>query len=73
MRPFEAQYEGGLLRPAKPLPLRSGERVGLILVRRPDPARWNLGRLGGNATEDMDLASAGMGEWAADLDKEDRG
>jgi predicted DNA-binding antitoxin AbrB/MazE fold protein len=73
MRPVEARYEDGLLRPAKPLALRPGERVGLIVVRRPDPARWDLARLAGNATEDSELAGAGIGNWAADLEKEDHG
>ena len=45
MRPVEALYENGLLRPAKPLNLRPGERVGLIVVRQADPSRWDLARL----------------------------
>lgn len=36
MRPVDALYENGLLRPVSPLPLRSGERVALIVVRRAD-------------------------------------
>ena len=73
MRPVEAQFEDGLLRPAKPLPLRPGERVGLIVLRQPDPARWDLARLGGSPTEDTELANAGLGEWSANLEREDRG
>jgi len=45
MRPVEALYENGLLRPAKPLNLRPGERVGVIVVRQADPSRWDLVRL----------------------------
>jgi hypothetical protein len=29
----------------RPLKLRPGERVGLIIVKRPDPSRWNLDRI----------------------------
>lgn len=73
MRTVEALYENGLLRPAKPLNLRPGERVGLILVRRPDPSRWDLARLGACFGEDEELANAGLDDWSADLDREDQG
>jgi len=73
MRPIEALYENGILRPAKPLNLRSGERVGVIVVRQPDSARWDLTRLASFPNEDADLASAGLDDWAAALDREDRG
>jgi predicted DNA-binding antitoxin AbrB/MazE fold protein len=72
VRPLEALYENGILRPAKPLNLRSGERVGLIVVRHPDRARWDLARLASHS-DDADLASAGLDDWAAALDREDRG
>lgn len=72
MRPVEARYEDGLLKPENPLPLRAGERVGVILVRRPDPARWDLARIAATSrTEDEDLAHAGLDDWAAALDGED--
>ena len=72
VRPVEARYEDGLLKPEHPLPLRAGERVGVILVRRPDPARWDLARIAATArAEDDDLARAGLDEWAAALDRED--
>ena len=72
MRLVEAQYEDGLLRPTQPLALRPGERVNLIVVRRPDPNRWNLDRIakivnGG----DLGLAEQGLAGWAETLDKED--
>ena len=73
VRPLEALYENGILRPAKPLNLRPGERVGLIVVRRPDRARWDLARLASSQADDADLASAGLDDWAAALDREDRG
>ena len=41
----DALYENGLLRPMSPLSLRAGERVAVIVVRRPDAARWNMVRL----------------------------
>jgi predicted DNA-binding antitoxin AbrB/MazE fold protein len=73
MRPVEALYENGILRPAKPLNLRPGERVGVIVVRQPDSARWDLARLASLPSEDADLAGAGLEEWGAALDREDRG
>jgi len=73
MRPVDALYENGLLRPVSPLPLRSGERVALIVVRRPDPRRWDVARLVGHGDDDRALAEAGLEEWAAALDREDRG
>jgi predicted DNA-binding antitoxin AbrB/MazE fold protein len=73
MRPVEALYENGLLRPAKPLNLSPGERVGVIVVRHPDPARWDLTRLAGSPNEDLELAGAGLGEWDDLLAREDQG
>jgi predicted DNA-binding antitoxin AbrB/MazE fold protein len=73
MRPVEALYENGLLRPAKPLNLRPGERVGVIVVRQADPSRWDLARLAATSTEDVELATAGLDGWAANLDHEDLG
>jgi predicted DNA-binding antitoxin AbrB/MazE fold protein len=73
MRPVDALYENGLLRPVSPLPLRSGERVALIVVRRPDSRRWDLARLVAHGDDDLALAAAGLEEWAAALDREDRG
>ena len=72
MRPVEARYEDGLLKPAKPLPLRPGEHVAVIVVRQPDPKRWDLARLATtSADEDMALAEAGLSDWAEQLDSED--
>jgi predicted DNA-binding antitoxin AbrB/MazE fold protein len=73
MRPVEALYENGLLRPAKPLNLRPGERVGLIVVRQADPSRWDFARLASASAEDDELATAGLDTWSADLDHEDIG
>ena len=42
VRLVEAQYEDGVLRPVERLGLRSGERVSLMVVRRPDPRRWDM-------------------------------
>ena len=72
MRPVEASYENGQLVPVHPLPLRPGERVGIVVVRRPDRARWDLSRLSGCGPEHEALASAGLDEWARALDAEDR-
>ncbi len=73
MRVVDALYEDGLLRPAKPLNLRPGEHVGVIVLRQPDPARWDINRLASRSDEDEALAEAGLGQWAAELDREDRG
>jgi predicted DNA-binding antitoxin AbrB/MazE fold protein len=72
MRPVEARYEEGVLKPAQPLKLREGERVRLIVVRRPDPARWDLKRLAQGASEDEALAATGLDAWADALEAEDR-
>jgi predicted DNA-binding antitoxin AbrB/MazE fold protein len=72
MRLIEARYEEGLLKPEAPLALTPGERVALIVVRHPDPRRWNLERLAkSGAEEDRELAEQGLAEWADALDKED--
>jgi predicted DNA-binding antitoxin AbrB/MazE fold protein len=74
MRPVEALYDGGLLKPTTPLALRPGERVGLIVLRLPDPSRWDLDRLARHGmAEDLVLAEQGLVEWADALDAEDRG
>lgn len=73
VRPVEALYENGILRPAKPLNLRPGERVGVIVVRQPDKSRWDFARLAARPAEDGDLASAGLDAWADALDREDKG
>ena len=72
MRIVDASYENGLLKPAEPLALRPGERVGLIVVRRPDPDRWNLDRLAMPGTHDeTSLTEQGLADWATALDEED--
>lgn len=72
MRFIEARYEEGLLRPETPLALTPGERVALVVVRQPDPRRWDLDRLGKSSEkEDRTLSEQGLGEWAEALDQED--
>ena len=72
MRLIEARYEDGLLKPEAPLALRPGERVALIVVRRPDPKRWDLERVAkSGAEEDLTLSEQGLAEWADTLDAED--
>lgn len=72
MRFIEARYEEGLLKPETPLALTPGERVALIVVRHPDPRRWDLKRLAkSGAGEDRMLAEQGLAEWADALDRED--
>lgn len=73
MRPIEARYENGMLKPTERLALRQGERVAVVVMRHPDPKRWDLNRLGGSADEDERLAEAGLDEWSEGLDDEDRG
>ena len=73
MRFVEARYEDGMLRPTEPLALRPGERVNLIVDRRPDPRRWNLDLLSKIANgDDLALAEQGLADWAETLDTEDR-
>ena len=72
MRAVEALYENGLLKPTRPLKLRQGEKVGLIVVRHPDAARWDLKRLAQSAAEDEALAACGVDAWAGALEVEDR-
>ena len=72
MRFIEARYEEGLLKPETPLALTPGERVALIVVRHPDPRRWDLERLAkSGAGEDRGLAEQGLAEWADALDREE--
>ena len=73
MGPIDALYENGVLRPTSPLPLRSGERVALFVVRRSEATRWDSARLTAHADEDLALAEAGLEDWAAALEREDRG
>jgi len=72
MELIDAEFDDGVLRPARHLALRQGERVGLLVVRRPDPARWDLARLSKTAGADgRALAEEGLADWAAALDRED--
>ena len=73
VRVIEAQYEGGVLRPVEQLSLRPGERVKLIVVRNPDPNRWDLAKLAKTANgEDLGMAELGLAEWAGELDATER-
>lgn len=73
MRAIEALYEEGLLKPEKPLALRPGERVALIVIRHSDPRRWDLERLAlSDRGEDPVLARQGLADWADFLDAEDQ-
>jgi predicted DNA-binding antitoxin AbrB/MazE fold protein len=71
MASVEAAYENGVLRPMKPLRLQPGERVHIIVKRQPDASRWNLQRLAHASDEDLELASAGVDDWAQTLKDED--
>lgn len=73
VRLVEAKYEDGVLRPAEHLGLRSGERVNLLVMRRPDPLRWDLARLERTADqEDVSLSEQGLADWADSLDAAER-
>jgi predicted DNA-binding antitoxin AbrB/MazE fold protein len=73
VRLVEAQYENGVLRPVERLGLRPGECVKLIVMRRPDPSRWDLARLArtGNG-DDLPLAEQGLAEWTSSLEATER-
>jgi len=72
-RVVEAEYEKGVLKPSTPLALRPGERVQLIVMRQPDPKRWDLSRLAHKpAADETGLTEQGLEGWAANLDEEDR-
>ena len=72
MRPIEADYRDGVLQPTKPLRLQQGERVALVVLRRPDPSRWDLERLARiGSADDARLAEQGLEAWSAALDAED--
>jgi predicted DNA-binding antitoxin AbrB/MazE fold protein len=71
---IDARFVNGVLRTVRRLPLRPGEHVGIVVVRRPDPARWDLERLSKAPVQDeAGLPEEGLGEWANALDHEDRG
>ena len=73
VRMVEAQYENGVLRPVERLGLRSGERVNLMVVRRPDPRRWDLAQLSSTSNqEDVSLSEQGLADWANSLDARER-
>jgi predicted DNA-binding antitoxin AbrB/MazE fold protein len=72
MRVVEAWFESGLLRPSRPLALRPGERVHLIVVRQPDPQRWDMARLAkASSADEAVLTEQGLEDWAASLERED--
>jgi predicted DNA-binding antitoxin AbrB/MazE fold protein len=72
MRVVEARFESGLLRPSRPLALRPGERVHLIVVRQPDPQRWDMARLAkSHSADEAVLTEQGLEDWAASLERED--
>ena len=73
MRLVEAQYENGVLRPVERLGLRPGERVKLMVMRHPDPRRWDLARLSSTShQEDVSLSEQGLADWANSLDATER-
>jgi len=73
MEPIDARYESGVLTPERPLALRQGELVRLIVQRRPDPRRWDLERHRlAEEHDDDNLSDVGLQEWSAALEDEDR-
>jgi predicted DNA-binding antitoxin AbrB/MazE fold protein len=71
MASIEAVYDGSVLRPTHPLRLRVGERVRIIVLRQPDPARWDLARLSSAETDDADLAATGLVDLADTLHRDE--
>jgi predicted DNA-binding antitoxin AbrB/MazE fold protein len=72
MELVEAEFNEGVLRRMRRLRLRPGERVGLVVVRRPDPSRWDLGRLSKVSRDEDTLTEAGLAEWETTLTHEDK-
>jgi predicted DNA-binding antitoxin AbrB/MazE fold protein len=74
MRSVEAKYEQGTLKLSQPLPLTPGERVRVIVVRQPDPKRWDLAKLRGtDPSDDLALAGAGLADWNQAIDSDGEG
>ena len=69
---LEAIYEEGHLKLSTPLDLEPGQKVGVILARTPDPARWDSARFPSSEAEDRMLAESGVVDWLDALDDEDR-
>lgn len=72
MKVIEAEFNDGALRPMRRLLLHPGERVGIVIVRRPDPLRWDLARLSKVVSGEDALTEAGLAEWETTLSHEDR-
>jgi predicted DNA-binding antitoxin AbrB/MazE fold protein len=72
MEVIEAEFNDGVLRPMRHLSLRPGVRVGIVVVRRPDPSRWDLVRLSKVVPDEETLTEAGLGDWETALRREDR-
>jgi predicted DNA-binding antitoxin AbrB/MazE fold protein len=70
MELIEAEFSDGVLRPMHTLALRPGERVGIVVVRRPDPLRWDLARLSKVTSEEDSLSEAGLADWETSLGSE---
>jgi predicted DNA-binding antitoxin AbrB/MazE fold protein len=68
MRPVEACHKDGILKPAHRLQLRQGEKVAVIVLRRPDSGRWDMKRLAAGVADDETLAATGLDAWADALD-----
>jgi predicted DNA-binding antitoxin AbrB/MazE fold protein len=74
MRSVEAEYEQGTLKLSQPLPLTPGERVRVIVVRQPDPRRWDLAKFRATETsEDLALSGAGLADWDKAIDADGEG
>jgi len=72
MRMVEARFERGILRPTRPLALRPGERLHLIVLRQPDPQRWDMARLAKSLPADEAvLTEQGLEDRAASLDQDE--
>ncbi len=72
MELIEAEFNEGVLRPMRRLRLRPGERVGIVVVRRPDPVRWDLARLSRVSRDEDTLTETGLAEWGTALSRADQ-
>jgi predicted DNA-binding antitoxin AbrB/MazE fold protein len=73
MKTFAVRYEDGVLKPKEPLPFVPGQSLEVVVLGPADPRLKNLERFAAEHAEELDyLTEAGLQEWVAMLEEEDR-